>query len=1060
MALTLEWRKRVEMWKDELPRHYYTELGDMELEGFTTFDRLSAEEAMQRPFRLIAPGTPWGAKWEYGWFRGRIILPAEAAGKRIVANLEPGGESAVFLNGEPAGCVRRFEAWQRINPVHLNRITLAGHALPGQVYELLMECYAGHGIRVAHTGPTPEGRQTIPEPSGTQVETGRSTFGIWNEEVYQLWLDVETLFQLRERLDESSLRVEEIDRGLREFTLLVDFELPFPLMLESIIKARFRLEPLLQCKNGSTAPVMYAFGHSHLDICYQWPLSEARRKCARTWSTQMALMDEYPGYRFVLSQPYLYEVAKRDYPGMYERLKEKVSQGQVMPEGAMWVEADTNLPGGESLIRQFMYGLDFFYREFGMKSRLLWLPDVFGFTASLPQIMRGCGVTYFSTSKLVSDFVRGEAFPYHTFTWEGIDGSRVLAAQHQNYSAPVGPDAVMGAWSGRTPQEGVSSLLYPFGHGDGGGGPTRDHLEFLARMEDLEGAPRMRTSHPVDFFEAVEGCGELEAVYRGELYLKAHRGTLTSQAALKQGNRRCEAALHEAEFWGAWAGWAERYKYPTERMDRVWKEVLLNQFHDILPGSCIRQVAVEAGESYSQQEAAAREVSSEALGHLVAADGGKLTVFNSLSWERQALVQLPEATDSLAGSPVQELNGQRYAEITLPACGWTTVALEREAVLGGHGKDGQAEQTSAGYAAAVQGLRTSADYEGALVASAVERRLENELIAVVFNSYGEIESIVDKASGRSLNDGLCNSFRMYKDVPTVCDAWEIESMYEQQPVALLEPAVFTEAGQGPLFAVLRICRLLNCSPMTQYVILRRNSRSLEFRTEMDWQEKHKLLKVCFPVDIRADEALHDIQFGHIKRPTHRSRPHDADQFEVCQHKWTALAEPGRGAAVLNDCKYGVNVRGNSINLTLLKAALAPDMHADLGIQTFTYSVMFWEGAFMESGVIQSGYELNHPAGLIRGDGGIRSLFRLSSGQVILETVKPAGDGSGDLVVRLFEAYGSGTSCILDTDFTFNQACGCNLLEEEEEGLAGQGQRVKLEFRPFEIKTVRLARHSL
>ncbi|MEF2243441.1 alpha-mannosidase [Paenibacillus sp. IITD108] len=1037
MTLPLEWRNRVEMWKEELTRHYYSVLGHIDLEGFTTFERLSAQEAEQRSFKPYPEGTSWGAKWEYGWFRGSIELPEEAEGQRIAVHLEPGGESAVFINKQPAGCVRRFEDWQKINPAHLNRITLDRSGSCGKKYDLLIECYSGHGIRVAHAGPTPLGRLTIPEPPSAQVKVGSSTFGIWHEEVYQLWLDVETLYQLREQLEPSSLRAQQIDRGLKDFTLLVDFELPFAQLLETIHQARERLQPLLACRNGSTAPMMYAFGHSHLDICYQWPLAEARRKTARTFSTQMALMDEYPDYRFILSQPYLYTIAKRDYPQMYERLADKVSKGQIMPEGAMWVESDTNLPGGESLIRQFMYGLAFFKEEFGIKSELLWLPDVFGFSGSLPQIMRGCGVSYFSTSKLISNFVRGERFPYHTFRWRGIDGTEVLATQHLNYSAPVGPEAVMTAWKERTSQHDVlDSLIYPFGHGDGGGGPTRDHLEFFSRLKDLEGAPRMQMSHPVQFFEQLQVQQLPEAVYAGELYLKAHRGTLTSQAKLKKGNRRSEAALREAEFWSAWASWAEGYAYPQEQLEQVWKEVLLNQFHDILPGSCIKQVAIEADESYRKQEQVAQQIKEAAINDWIKPSPDKLTVFNSLSWERKALIELPSDIVSLPRCQIQELDGAKYTEVDLPAAGWITLDAAAEAGISYKGEN--ASQYS-------------------LIASAEHRKLENECIAVTFNEFGEITSFIEKATGHNMAADRCNAFRMFKDVPTICDAWEIESMYEQQPVELPETAVITAVAAGPLFAALRIRRKLNQSSMTQLVVLRRGCNSLEFQTEIDWQEKHKLLKVCFPVDVHSSEAMHEIQFGHIKRPTHRSRQHDEDQFEVSQHKWTALAEPNRGAALLNDCKYGVNVTRNSINLTLLKAALAPDMHADIGLHQFTYVMMGWSGSFADSGVIRAGYELNHPAFAMQGDGGIRSLFKLSAGHIIIETIKLAEDRSGDLIVRMYEAEGTGGGCVVNTDFSFSKACLVNLIEEYVHEAESSEQQVQLAFRPFEIKTLRFAK---
>jgi alpha-mannosidase len=384
MALTLEWRHRIDRWREELPRHFYRPLGAVALSGFVTGDQLTAEEALTGDFVPMLSGTEWGAKWEYGWFKGQVVLPSEAAGRRVVLAVDVGAESAVFVDGTLAGAKDQ----------HHHQITLAAQGVPGTRYDVLVEGYAGHGPRVAHAGPTPPGRETVPEPGPTQATVGESTFGIWEEDVYQLWIDVETLYEVRENIYQNSLRVAEIDRALRDFTVIVDYELPRAEMLETVRACRRRLRPLLDCVNGSTAPTLFAFGHAHIDVAWLWPLAETERKIARTLASQLALMEEYPEYKFLQSQPHLYRMAKTRYPGLYERVEAAVRSGQLIAEGSTWVEPDTNVPSGESLIRQFLYGKRFFREEFGVECKLLWLPDVFGYSGAMPQIMRGCGIRY------------------------------------------------------------------------------------------------------------------------------------------------------------------------------------------------------------------------------------------------------------------------------------------------------------------------------------------------------------------------------------------------------------------------------------------------------------------------------------------------------------------------------------------------------------------------------------------------------------------------------------------------------------------------------------------
>ena len=1040
MALTLEWRHRIEAWRAEIPNHFYRPLGTVDLEGFTTVEQLRPDEALKGPFRAMPPGTAWGAKWEYGWFKGEFTLPEEGAGERIVLVVDVGAESLIFVNGVAVGaCSQRYKEALLVRAgiskatytayLGARLPTLARQGVPGTRYEILVEGYAGHGPRVSTAGPTPPDRETVPEPGPTQTSVGETTFGIWYEDVYQLWLDVEALWQLRENLDENSLRVSQIDQGLRDFTLIVDFELPREQMLETVRACRERLRPLLECVNGSTAPELFAFGHAHIDVAWLWPLAETERKTARTMVSQLALMEEYPEFVFLQSQPHLYRMLQRSYPELYQRVKAAAARGQLVPDGATWVEPDTNISGGESLIRQFIHGKRFFREEFGVDCEVLWLPDVFGYSGALPQIMRGCGVKYFSTQKIFWAYHGGDPFPYNTFIWEGIDGSEVFVHLHNDYNSLMDPAHAIQRWNERVQKDGFSTRLMPFGFGDGGGGPTRNHVEFALRLKDLEGAPKVRMAPPIAYFKDQDAKGWPDARYVGELYFQAHRGVLTSQARTKKGNRKSEFALRRAEMWGVAARALKGFTFSAATLDEAWKGVLLNQFHDILPGSSIERVYEEAEALYAEILAEAGQVADEAASALVETGDG-LTVFNDLSWERLGLVSLPQGVTGardVTGQalPTQKVGDTMVAEVRVPSCGWTTVYPADPAPV---------ENT----------LRVS------------DTLLENEHLRITLNERGEFTSIFDKDAGLELAAGTCNRFEMYKDVPSRFDAWDIDSMYELTPVSLDEPAEIEVVSAGPLVAGIRISRRLHDSTMTQEITLRRDSRRVDFKTTIDWHERHKLLKVAFPVNIHAEEAIHEIQFGHIRRPTHRSRPFDADRFEVANHKWTALVQEDWGCAVLNDCKYGVNVLGDTIKLTLLKSALAPDMHADQGIQEFTYAFYAWQGCFGQSDLVREGYDLNAPLMTKAGNGGTHSLFTVDAPSVIVETVKPAEDGSDDVIIRLYEAMRTTTQCKLTTSLSVAEAWVTDMLEEETlERLECTEGVIPLTFRPFEIKTVRL-----
>ena len=1022
MPMNKEWLHRVKRWETALWETCYRPLAELSLFGFTTFKHLTPGQALDYPFDPMPPGKPWGAKWEYGWFKTRLVVPPDAAGKRLVFTAEPAsqepspGECLVWVNGKAVGSL----SWAR------HYITLDTNAKPGTEFDILIEAYAGHGKLLIGGGPHPYDAVRVPEPPAMQCVVGPTSFGIWREGVYQLAVDFSTLFDIHNGTDPLSLRVSEIAQGLMDATLLVDPELPEAEYLASALLARERLKPLLACTNGATAPSLYAFGHAHLDIAWLWPLQESARKMARTIANQLRLLNEYPEYRFLQSQPHLYTMLRDHYPEIFTELKSAVASGRIIADGAMWVEADTNLSGGESLIRQVLYGKQFFRQELGIESDILWLPDVFGYSGALPQILSGCKCKGFTTQKITWAYHGGEPFPYNTFLWEGIDGTSIPAHIFTDYNSLTRPSALLERWNTRLQSLGIDKMILSFGWGDGGGGPTRDHLEFLRRASDLEGVPRVRHSSPSEFFAHLPPADSLPR-YVGELYFQAHRGTYTSQARIKQANRRLEYSLREAEFWGTIASRISNQSFTYLTLQSLWRTLMLHQFHDILPGSSIQRVYSEAETALANATSETREIAQQAANSFLSdqekinASPGTLTVFNSLSWPRTTAIMLQN-------EPV---------EVTLPPCGWSTVRQDLP-VLNMPAIDGLAFGRGA-----------------ALPARAEPALLENEFLRAVFDRRGELISLVDKATGWEVLSGKGNRFILYKDIPSAWDAWDIDSNAALQPVSTLEPVTIDVLSPGPIIAQLRIGRKISNSTLTPVITLRRGSRSLEFSTTLDWQEIHRLLKVAFPINLHASEALHEIQFGYIRRPTHRSRQYDADRFEVCNHKWSALVDELHGAALLNDSKYGVSVDGSTLQLTLLRSPIAPDPQADRGLQEFTYAIYPWVGPLADSRLIQEAYELNIPPLIIPGDAGEASLFNLDASNIILETIKPAEDGSTDIILRLYESLHASTICSLATSLPLQSAYQTDMLETSLLPLPVNTGKISLTFRPFEIKTLRL-----
>ncbi len=1031
--MTKEWASRIQMWINVLKKHLYQPMGTMEFTYCTTSEHWTYEEAMQAEFHPIQEGECWGNEWEYGWFQSSFQLGEWAKGKRIVMDLmNLGGEATLFVNGKVWGTKRADWITEPYHYLCDNYITR--ESLGTEDVLFVAECYAGHDrpseYGWATAGPVDHDYQWTRSNRPNRTALGKCTYGIWNEEVYHLLLEIQVLYDIWENADQDSLRVSDVEDALQEFTMLVDFSLEETAFLETVRKCRDYIKPYLNCVNGSTTPHMHAIGHAHIDLAWFWPLQETERKCARTMAAQIRHMDEYPEYKMLLSQPELVEMIKKYYPELFERLKEKTAVGQLIPEGGMWVEADTNVPSGESLVRQFLYGKKYFRQEFGVESEMLWLPDVFGYSAALPQIMNGCDVKYFATAKIFWAYNGGEPFPYHYFDWKGLDGSMTRSFIHVDYNSKTDAASLIKKWKGRRQHEGLKRMLVSTGYGDGGGGATRDHIENVRLLNNCEGVPAISFDHPSNVFVQLEKECRNVPEYVGELYFQAHRGTYTSQAKTKKNNRRCELTLREAELWSALAYKTLQLPYPQAAFEQNWKTLLKNQFHDILPGSSIHKVYEMSNRELESVLSFSHHQASDAAAALIEEKNAEaLTVFNSLSWARKVLVTLPDGWNGACTGDGNLLDGQQTADgtcvqVSVPALG--SVAL---------------------FPAPLP--KTTASV------SLSDLTMENEWMRISFNRRGEITGLYDKETETEWAAGTLNEMRLYQDTPSHYEAWDIDSMRKEINCDN-DPATVTINEQGVLFSEFKVEKTLHHSKVTQWIRLERNTRTVTFRTKVDWQETQKLLKVAFPVHIVTDELVSEIQYGHIRRPNHGSRQIDRDRFEVCNHKWSALVEGNRGFAVMNDCKYGISCSDNCMELTLLKSAIFPDEQADKGIQKFTYAFTFWNSPLAASGVVNQAYELNVPALVCNGIRPHSSFLTIDNSNIIIDCIKKAENHEDAILIRLYECTGSRSKAKLHVNFPITSCMESNMLETPIQQLPVDNGTIDLELNAFEVKTLVLA----
>ncbi|MGY4720650.1 alpha-mannosidase [Naumannella huperziae] len=956
------------------------------------------DEAAAASYTRADIGDPWGRPWGTTWFRLTGAIPGawhDQPGTRAELIVDLGwtggpGFQAEALAYRPDGTIiKALEPYNSWLPV------------TGDAIDVLVEA-AGNPDLNTDFRPSPMGdKATAPRDPLYRLRTVEAA--LLDEVIIELLADLDVLDGLMAELPESSPRRAEILAATQRAVDAVD-----PDDVPGTARAgRDQLADVLARPASASAHTVYAVGHAHIDSAWLWPVRETIRKCARTFSNVCDLMDRDPDFVFACSSAQQYAWMKEHYPDVFARITEKVAEGRFVPVGGMWVESDTNMPGGEAMARQFVAGKTFFLDNFGVDTEEVWLPDSFGYSAGLPQIARAAGARWFLTQKI--SWNQTNKMPHHTFWWEGIDGSKIFThfPPVDTYNAQLSQDELAHAERNYADAARANLSLAPFGWGDGGGGPTREQLAAGRRAADLEGSPRVRFSTPRAFFTEAQELDTNPPTWRGEMYLELHRGTLTSQARTKRGNRRSEHLLREAELWASTATLLRGAAYPYDELTELWQLVLLQQFHDILPGSSIAWVHSDAERNYAAIQSRLEEIIARALSVL---------------------------GDSAAGSTMIA-NAAPHARDGVPAMAIGAPATATPATV---------------------------------VADGDNHVLDNGSVRAVIDPHGRITSLIDAASGREAiaPGGAGNVLELHRDIPNQWDAWDIDEHYRRNVVELADASA-REAAVGPEgSAVVTVSRDHGRSTITQRIVLRPGADALEIETVIDWHERQKLLKLGFALDVHAEHSSAETQFGHVRRPTHVNTSWEWARFEFCAHRFLHVGEPGYGVAIANDATYGHEVvatpragggRATTVRLSLLRAPLYPDPEADQGEHRHVVAVRPGAGI---AEAVELGYRTNLEPRRLAATQPVDPLISIDNPAIVVESIKLAEDRSGDVIVRLYESLGGRADGLLTTGFPAGEIRETDLIERTPPEASGavrtDGDGTALALRPFQLLTLRIS----
>ncbi|ERI94521.1 glycosyl hydrolase family 38 protein [Clostridiales bacterium oral taxon 876 str. F0540] len=1008
------YKKSISVFKERVEEKIYSKIALLNINAWVTEEPVHFKERTKGKYISLNLEDSWGELWDCAWFNFTGAVPKSAAHNKIVLLIDLSGEACIF---DEDGC-----PIQGLTNVSSEFDLTLGR--PGKrVVHFLNDAQGGEKIDIwADAGCN--------DLFGNYRDSGKikeAHIAILNEKMHQLYYDIEVLQELMEQLPEDSPRHQRI-----LFSLFAAFKTMINYDEEEAKKAREILSVELNRSCGDEALKISAIGHAHIDLAWLWPIRETIRKGARTFSTVLSNMERYPEYIFGASQPQLYAWMKERYPRLYDKIKARIAEGHWEAQGGMWVEPDTNISGGEALVRQVLYGKKFFKEEFNKDVKILWLPDVFGYSAALPQILKKSGIDYFMTIKL--SWNEYNQFPHHTFMWEGIDGSRILAHMppEGTYNSSAAPRAIKEA-ERNFKDKGVSEdCLMLFGIGDGGGGPGEEHLERLKRERCLNGLVPVKQEPSLEFFKRIEKNISSYKVWWGELYLEKHQGTYTTQAENKKFNRRMEFALRELEYVSVLAHIEGIKVYPQQEIEAIWKEILLYQFHDILPGSSIKRVYDESIERYEyllklteeltkstyrallENSCRIDEAASDALLTNKTSKGTKaFAIINSLSWDREEWINI---------------NGN-WIKAKVPAMSETSMMCS---ICNTDSFDVRSENNF----------------------------IENNLLKVSFNEDGSLKSVFDKEFSREVLDTnfKANVLTVYEE--PYGNAWDFSPACYDIPHENFKLQYSESITDGPKAIIKQIYKY-NLSTIEQQIILTEGSRRIDFNTKVDWNESNKMLRTSFPINVYTNEVSCDIQFGTIKRSNHDNTSWDMAKYEICAHKYVDLSQRDYGVALLNDCKYGHRVKENIMDLNLLRSTNMPGIEADKGIHEFTYSLYPHNGDCITGQVNRRAYELNLTLKIIEFScdsyitGRKEAFIRVDNENIIVEAVKKA-EYSDDIIVRLYECSGSSEKAKLKFGYRTENVQLVNLMEEAIENDAFNRESNELTFKPFEILTLKIS----
>lgn len=1039
--------ERIEKTVNELKKLIYS--------GATKLDMLQRKEGDYRGIEAVdAADIPWEAfgrsdRWvgkdQRSWFRAEFALPRVYQGKKVILRVVTGRE----------------EQWDAINPqflIYVNGELIQGLDTNHQEITLTEAGKAGERFRVDLHGFTGmvEGEIIV-------------NLDLWvlDPQIEKVYYDLQVPLEVAKLLEEEDEDRIAVLNHLTEAINLLDFRKPYSELFYTALQntERYLKDKFYGEYCGNTHGIAACVGHTHIDVAWLWTLKQTREKVARSFSTVLQLMEEYPEYIFNASQPQLYEFLKEDHPELYQKVKDKVKNGVWEAEGSMWLEADCNLASGESLVRQVLHGKRFFREEFGVDNKILWLPDVFGYSAALPQILKQCGIDYFMTTKI--SWNEYNKLPYDTFMWQGIDGTEILSyfittidyetaksgAARTIYEGQINPSHIKGAWRRYQQKEINDEVLVSFGHGDGGGGATRKMLENARRLSKaIPGCPKVEMSNAVDFFrrleQRVKGDKHLPK-WVGELYLEYHRGTYTTMARNKRYNRKAEFLYHDLELLAVVNDVVSgKHEYPKEDFNKGWKVILLNQFHDIIPGSSIEEVYQQSKAQYEKLLEEGKATHNELLDGIagkIKNERLSVVAMNTLGYKRNDLIYVE--LEGLSGHdysviyegekyPLQRIEAGKgiFYGKNLPGSGYRTYAL----------------------------IENEGKTESRLI---VEKdHLENPFFVIRLDEEGHITSIYDKKARREILQAgkSANVFQAFEDKPHKWDAWDINIYYQEKMWEVDGLEVIEVVAAGPVRGTLKIKYRYMDSVILQYIHIYQDIDRIDFETEIDWKETHTLLKIAFPVDVYTSKATYDIQYGNVERPTHWNTSWDVARFEVCGHKWADLSEEGYGVSLLNDCKYGYDIKDGVMRLSLLKSSTWPNPVADKEKHLFTYALYPHTGNVKQGNTIEMGYQLNVPAAgkLIPAQEGILpetfGLVELDRRNVFIESIKEAEDDDA-MILRLYEAMHQRGKVNMKLNVNAEKVFLCNLLEENLEEVQLKDSLLTFEIKPYEIKTFKVYR---